>query len=131
MGDMRLLLDTCAFLWLAGQPAKLSAPAVAAIDDPQNILFLSDTSIWEILLKHTAGKLPLPEAPRTWVPKQTAFFQLHPVRISLEALFKSGELPLVHADPFDRLLAAQALVDDFKFISPDLPFRAFTVDCLW
>ena len=57
---MRLLLDTGTFLWLTGQPAKLSAPAIAAINDPQNELFLSDTSVWEIVLKHTADKLPLP-----------------------------------------------------------------------
>jgi PIN domain nuclease of toxin-antitoxin system len=128
---MRLLLDTCTFLWLTGQPAKLSAPAIAAINNPQNELFLSDTSVWEIVLKHTADKLPLPESPRIWLPKQTAFFQLQPVRISSEAIFKTADLPLVHRDPFDRLLAAQALVDGFKFISPDPPFRAFGVDCLW
>ena len=115
---MRLLLDACAFLWLAGQPAKLSAPVVAAINDSRNELFLSDTSIGEIVLKHTAGKLPLPEPPRTRIPKQTAFFQLEPVRITLEALFRSGELPPVHADPFDRLLAAQAMVGGFHFVSP-------------
>ena len=128
---MRLLLDTCAFLWLAGQPAKLSAPVVTALNDSQNELFFSDTSLWEIVLKHTAGKLPLPEPPRTWIPKQMAFFQLQPVRISPESIFKSGELPPVHLDPFDRLLAAQALLEGFKFVSPDPPFRAFAVDCLW
>lgn len=128
---MRLLLDTCAFLWLAGQPNRLSTAATAAVNDPQNGLFLSDTSVWEIVLKHTAGKLPLPEPPRLWVPKQVAFFQLQPVRISPAALFTSGELPPVHLDPFDRLLAAQALVEGFRFVSPDPPFHAFGVDCLW
>lgn len=128
---MRLLLDTCTFLWLAGQPARLSGPAAAAINDPGNELFLSDASIWEIVLKHAAGKLPLPGSPRTWIPQQTAFFQLQPVRITPEALFKSGELPLGHPDPFDRLLAAQALVSAFRFLSPDPPFRAFGMDCLW
>lgn len=128
---MRLLLDTCTFLWLAGQPGRLSVTATGAINDPQNELFLGETSAWKIVLKHTAGKLPLPEPPRLWIPKQVAFFQLQSVPISLAALFTSGELPLVHLDPFDRLLAAQALVDGFKFVSPDPPFRAFGVDCLW
>ncbi len=131
MGAMRLLLDTCTFLWLAGQPARLSAAATAAINDPQNELFLSDTSVWEIVLKHTAGKLPLPETPRLWIPKQAEFFQLQTVRISLSALFTCGELPPTHLDPFDRLLAAQALVAGFQFISPDPPFRTFGVNCLW
>ena len=96
---MRLLLDTCAFLWLAGQPAKLSAAATAAINDSQNELFLSDTSVWEIVLKHTAGKLPLPDPPRIWLPKQTIFFQIQPLRISPEAIFKTADLPLLHRDP--------------------------------
>ena len=78
-----------------------------------------------------ANKLPLPEPSRIWLPKQTAFFQIQTVRISPEAIFKTADLPLVHRDPFDRLLAAQSLVDGFKFISPDPPFRAFGVDCLW
>ena len=128
---MKLLLDTCAFLWLAGQPAKLSTVAAAAINDAQSEVFLSDTSIWEIVLKHSAGKLPLPEPPRIWIPQQTRFFQLQPARITPESLFKSGELPLTHADPFDRLLAAQALANGFKFLSPDAPFQSWGVDCLW
>ena len=61
---MRLLLDTCVFLWLATEPARLSRVAIAALDDEQNELFLSDASVWEIALKYQAGKLPLPDAPR-------------------------------------------------------------------
>lgn len=128
---MRLPLDTCSFLWLASQPAKLSATATSTLNDPQNELYLSDTSIWEIVLKNAAGKLPLPEAPGTWILKQVNFFQLQPLRISRPAIFKSGELAPVHPDPFDRLLAAQALIEGFKFISPDPPFRAMGVDCVW
>ena len=71
---MKLLLDTCAFLWLAAQPRRLSPAATAAIDNPNNLLFLSDTSVWEIALKFAAGKLPLPKAPKIWVPQQVAFF---------------------------------------------------------
>jgi PIN domain nuclease of toxin-antitoxin system len=61
---VNVLLDTCAFLWLAGQPSKLSPAAVAAIDDPSNEVFLSDATVWEIVLKYGAGKLPLPGPPR-------------------------------------------------------------------
>jgi len=128
---MRLLLDTCTFLWLAAQPAKLSAPATNALNDPQNSLLLSDTSLWEIVLKHAAGKLPLPETLRAWIPKQTAYFQIESLPIAAEALFRSGELPPLHQDPFDRLLAAQALTESLRLVSPDPPFRAFGVDCLW
>jgi len=128
---MKLLLDTCAFLWLAARPSKLSAAATAAINDPAQELHLSDVSIWEIVLKHAAGKLPLPEAPRIWIPRQIDFFQLRSVNIGSEALFRSGELPPVHQDPFDRLLASQALSEPFRLISPDAPFRAYGVSCVW
>ena len=128
---MRLLLDTCTFLWLAAEPSKISAPAAAALNDPANSLHLSDVSVWEIVLKHAAGKLPLPQKPRVWIPNRAAFFQLQRVPIEHEALFRSGELPPVHNDPFDRLLAAQALAEPFQFISPDAPFRAYGVTCIW
>ena len=65
---MRLLLDTCVFLWLTTEPSRLSQAATVALDDEQNELFLSDAGIWEITLKHKAGKLPLPDAPRRWIP---------------------------------------------------------------
>lgn len=128
---MNLLLDSCAFLWLAAKPGKLSRAAVAALEDPASELYLSDASVWEIVLKYGKGKLPLPEAPRTWIPRQLAFFQIQRAPIESEALFRSGELPPIHHDPFDRLLAAQALVEPFLFVSPDAPFRAFAVACIW
>jgi PIN domain nuclease of toxin-antitoxin system len=103
---VNLLLDTCAFLWLAAEPDRLSLPARTAFDDVSNSLFLSDVSTWEIVLKHQTGKLSLPEAPRIWLPKQTTFFDLQRLPIDLESLFTSGELPAMHRDPFDRLLCA-------------------------
>ncbi len=65
---MRILLDTCEFLWLVSGDAKLSASAASAIRDPQNEVFLSVVSFWEISLKHSLGKLPLPQTPAQFVP---------------------------------------------------------------
>lgn len=128
---MKLLLDTCAFFWLAGEPAKLSREAAAAIDDPANTIYLSYVTLWEIVLKNSAGKLPLPGAPRLWVPEQIRFFGLTIVDLSPEAIFRSGELPRVHNDPFDRLLAATAIIEDCTVISPDPPFRALGARTIW
>lgn len=128
---MKLLLDTCAFLWLATEPTRLSATATEAINDETNDRFLSDVTLWEITLKHFAGKLPLPEPPGDWLPKQTAFFDLQPLIINAESIFLSGELPDVHRDPFDRLLAAQAIGGAFRFVSIDRIFDNLTVDRLW
>jgi PIN domain nuclease of toxin-antitoxin system len=71
VGLVRYLLDTCAFLWLAQQPDMISPRAAVAINDASNDLFLSDVSILEIVLKHSAGKLPLPGAPRTETVEET------------------------------------------------------------
>lgn len=128
---MNLLLDTCALLWLAADPDRLSAPARAALDDTANRLFLSDVAVWEIVLKHQTGRLPMPEAPRTWIPKQTAFFELQRQPIDLESLFRSGELPAIHRDPFDRLLCGQAMTHDLIVLTPDLPFQGLGAKTLW
>ena len=128
---MNLLLDTCAFLWLSAEPERLSGPAREAMDDPSNVLLLSDVTVWEIVRKHQAGKLPLPESPRTWLPRQTAFFDLQRQPIDLESLFRSGELPAIHRDPFDRLLCAQAIVHGFTVLTPDPPFQRLGAATLW
>lgn len=90
---MNLLLDTCTFLWLAAEPEKLSQPAKDAFDDDANAFYLSDASCWEIVLKYSAGKLPLPAAPRIWIPRQVSFFQLLTLPIEREAIFTTGDSP--------------------------------------
>jgi len=131
MGVVNLLLDTCAFLWLAGDPSRISPAAAAAIDEPCNVLLLSDVSVWEVVLKHAVGKLPLPEPPRIWIPRQVSFFQLTRQAIDFEALFRSGELPAMHRDPFDRLLAAQALAHQLTIVRPDVPLRQLGANTFW
>ncbi len=131
MGAVRYLLDTCAFLWLAQQPAMVSPRAAAAIDDAGNELFVSDVSIWEITLKHSAGRLPLPGAPRRWIPAKLSYHQLQSLRLDHAALYRSGELPRVHPDPFDRLLAAQAIEGGMTLLSPDAPLSLLGAARLW
>jgi len=128
---MNLLLDTCAFLWLAAEPRRLSKAARAALNDSSNSLVLSDVTLWEIVLKNQAGKLPMPEAPRSWIPKQIAFFQMQPQPIDSESIFRSGDLPATHRDPFDRLLCAQAVVHRLTVVTPDLPYRELGATTLW
>lgn len=128
---MRLLLDTCAFLWLATEPSRLSQTATNALDDEQNELFLSDVSIWEITLRHKAGKLPLPDAPRLWIPDELQFHGIQSVPIASEAMFVACELPGDHRDPFDRLIAAHAQLGGFQLISPDDAFKTLGIVPLW
>ncbi len=131
MGFVKLLLDTCAFLWLALPQGKLSPTATSMLDDPANLLFLSDTSVWEISLKHAAGKLPLPDQPRNWLPRRLAFFQVQPLALTHSAFFRSGELPRVHSDPFDRLLAAHAIEEGMTVLSPDPPLSILGASRVW
>jgi PIN domain nuclease of toxin-antitoxin system len=131
MGFVRLLLDTCTFLWLAQQPAMISPTAATAINDPSNDLFLSDTTVLEIVLKYSAGKLPLPGAPNAWIPEKVRFHQLQSLALTREAVYRSGDLPRVHADPFDRLLAAQAIESEMTLISPDAPLSLLGASRIW
>jgi PIN domain nuclease of toxin-antitoxin system len=128
---VNLLLDTCTLVWLAAEPSQLSLPACTALDDEANRLYLSDVTVWEIVLKHQTGKLPMPEVPRTWLPKQAAFFDLQRQPLDLESIFRSGELPAIHRDPFDRLLCAQALTHGLTVLTPDPPFAQLGATTLW
>lgn len=128
---MRYLLDTCTFLWLAQQPKMLSSKATAMLNDAEAELFASDVSIWEITLKHSAGKLPLPDAPRLWIPRKFVYHKLHPLPLTCEVIFRSGELPRSHTDPFDRLLAAQAMEAGLTILSPDTPLSLLGASRIW
>jgi PIN domain nuclease of toxin-antitoxin system len=125
------LLDTCSFLWLALQPTRLSNTAAAVLNDAENVLFFSHASAWEITLKHSAGKLSLPDTPRLWLAPRLHFFQVQPLPIEMEGLILSGELPCEHSDPFDRLLAAQAISRGFSIITPDRWFSLLGALQVW
>lgn len=128
---MKLLLDTCCFLWLALEPGKISKAASQAFDDPANARLMSDASILEIILKYSKGKLPLPGEPRAWLPDRLAFFRIQPLPISHDSIFRSGELPRVHNDPFDRLLAAQSIEESMIILSPDEPLSLLGASRIW
>ena len=128
---MRYLLDTCTFIWLALPQGRLSPVAQSIINDPANELYLSDVSVWEICLKHTAGKLPLPDAPRVWLPSRLSFFQITTLPLTHDSYFRSGELPPVHKDPFDRLLAAHAMEVGLIVLSPDEPLAQLGASRVW
>jgi len=128
---MTLLLDTCAFIWLTQEPQRLSATAQSAIDDSANLLVFSHVSIWEMHLKHMAGKLFLPEPPRQWIPLQLAAWTISELPLHLNAIQRTSDLPPIHRDPFDRMLVAQALEAGFGIISPDDFFPDYGVPVVW
>lgn len=127
---MRILLDTCEFLWLVTGDAKLSMAAVSAVRDPQNQVFLSAVSFWEISLKHSLGKLPLPQPPAQFVPLQREKHLIAPLASDEAAVGQLSGLPLLHRDPFDRMLICQALAHGLTFASSDSLARQYAVALL-
>jgi PIN domain nuclease of toxin-antitoxin system len=127
---MRILLDTCEFLWLITGDAKLAPAVVAAVRDPQNQVFLSVVSFWEISVKHSLGKLPLPQSPARFVPLQREKHLLAPLALDETAVALLSALPTLHRDPFDRMLICQAQAHGLTLASSDALVRQYPVTLL-
>lgn len=131
MEETRVLLDTHAFLWAASEAPELGPVARTRLSDPTCVPLLSIASIWEMAIKVSLGKLrlrlPLDELIRGGV--REAGVSLLPIR--LEHALGVTALPFHHRDPFDRLLAAQALSERVPILSADAMFDAYGVRRLW
>ena len=128
---MRLLLDTHTALWMFAGSREISPALEQDLTDPANELFFSDASAWEIVIKHSLGKLALPSAPEVFVTAMVAQHNISRLPISLEAIFAWGRLPMIHRDPFDRLLIAQANCDGCSLVSCDLEIGKYQVAVHW
>jgi len=124
---VRLLLDTHAFLWAVAEPARLGATARAAIMDGGNAVFVSAATAWEIAIKEALGRLAFPVA-RFLAEVEAAGFAHLPIRA--EHALAAGALPRHHADPFDRMLVAQAGLEGLTLISEDAALAAYGVRLL-
>ena len=127
---MKILLDTCEFLWLVSGDAKLSAIVSAAIRDPNNQVFLSAVSFWEISVKHGLGKLPLPQPPAQFIPQQREKHLVSSLALDETAVARLGGLPALHRDPFDRMLVCQAQAHTLTLASSDPLIRQYPVTLL-
>jgi PIN domain nuclease of toxin-antitoxin system len=106
---MRILVDTHLFLWYISADPQLPVAFRDAIRDPGNEVYLSAASEWEAVIKHAAGKLPLPEAPAEYLPRQREAHHIAALPIDEGAFIHLAALPPIHRDPFDRVLIAQAI----------------------
>jgi PIN domain nuclease of toxin-antitoxin system len=127
---MRILLDTCEFLWLVAGDTKLSPLVATAVRDPQNTVFLSAVSFWEICVKHSLGKLPLPQPPAQFVPQQRDKHLIAPLVLDEAAVAQLSGLPGLHRDPFDRMLICQAMAHGLTLASSDSLVRQYPVALL-
>lgn len=128
---MRFLLDTHSFLWYLADDPKLSRKAEAAISDPDNEIWISAASLWEIAIKSSLGKLRLTEPFGELIPYQLSLNSIEVLRIQVDHLSLVSELPFHHRDPFDRLLVAQSRVERVPLISLDPLFDTYEVERVW
>lgn len=128
---MTVLLDTCAVIWATLAPSSLSAHARRAIADANSVVMVSAASAWEIATKVRLGRLPgVEELERNYLDAMAdAGYTL--LAIDTQAALRAGRLASEHRDPFDRMIAAQALALDIPVISPDAAFDQLAVRRLW
>ena len=128
---MRVLLDTQAFLWWVDEASHLSSRARTAIAAPDNEVFLSIASCWEIAIKVSLGKLRLKTPPKRFFPEQLAANAFELLGVELDHVCRVATLPFHHRDPFDRLLVAQAIEEDLTVVSTDEVFERYGVSRIW
>lgn len=125
---MRLLLDTHLVLWwMNGEASRISKKGLAALGSEGMEPVVSAVTIWEVAIKRGLGKL---EAPDDLLPQlEGAGVELLPVSARHADLVTS--LPLHHRDPFDRLLVAQAALEEIALVSDDKAFRRYDIEIVW
>jgi PIN domain nuclease of toxin-antitoxin system len=128
---MKLLLDTCTFLWLISDSPALSSQARELFSSPENEACLSTVSTWEIAIKHSLGRLPLPESPQRFIPVQREKHGIESLSLDEESTLQVLRLPLLHNDPFDRMLVCQAIVQGLTILTPDSLISQYPVRVMW
>ena len=130
---MSILIDTKVFLWAAGAEGHLSESARTLLDDPDQEIFFSSASAWEIAIKWSKGRLTLPGRPAEVVHRIVTAAGLSQLSISVHDVCTVAELPEHHTDPFDRLLVAQAKTNRLKLMTANPILERYDVDviALW
>jgi len=114
-----ILLDTCALLWLAIEPDRLSEAAREGLAAAGEFVWVSSISAWEIGWKHRCGKLELSLAPDAWWLRALEQHALKELPISAAIALRSATLPSLHRDPADRFLIATAQEHNLVLLTPD------------
>ena len=123
---MNLLLDTHVFLWLQSSPERLG-DHLAVVEDRSNDLTVSAASAWEIAIKYEIGRLSLPEAPSRYVPGRIRAIGARALPVEHSHALAVASLPALHRDPFDRLLVAQAQLEDMTILTVDRAVARYAV----
>ena len=124
---MDLLLDTHVFLWWDATPEEIAEAALAAIRSPENSVFVSSASVWEIAIKRQVGRLGFSGSPVEAIARNGFL----PLPILPQHAERAGALPLLHTDPFDRMLVAQAQFASMTLVTADRKIAGYPVAQLW
>lgn len=126
-----ILLDTHVFIWLDIAPEKLSATAKRLIIDPNQVLYLSLVSVWEMQIKMQLNKLSLHNGLRETIQAQQAINQVQLLPIRVDHVLALDMLPFHHRDPFDRLLIAQTHIEGYTLLTNDGDIEKYDVKTVW
>lgn len=124
---MNLLLDTSIFLWMITDDDRLSATLRSAVRDPDNRVFLSVVSVWEIVIKHQIHKLKLPQPAWGYITRARERHAVESLPLEEAALVHLAKLPAVHRDPFDRMLVCQAIEHNLRLATTDEVLQHYPV----
>jgi PIN domain nuclease of toxin-antitoxin system len=128
---VRYLLDTHAFLWWAVDDPRLSPRFREILKDPANDIYFSAASAWEIAIKHRLGHLRFSEDAGRYVSEQIAGNGFMTLSIDVRHALHVSTLPLIHRDPFDRLLIAQSQLEDLRLLTADPAITAYGIPTIW
>jgi len=126
---VKLLIDTCALIWLLTEERPLPARIRSALADAD--VMVSAVSAWEIAIKYAKGGLHLNEPPDRLVPAARARYGFAALPIDEESALHIGKLPALHADPFDRMLVSQAIVHGLTIVTPDPLVTQYPARTIW
>ena len=128
---MRLLLDSHVFLWSVDQVDRLPPPVYELIADTRNRAVVSVATTWELTLKALSGKLRLPKPPDEHFMEHVERFGCDLLAVHQRHVAALQELPAIHGDPFDRMLVAQALVEDLDLVTGDEILQRYPIRTIW
>ncbi|MGB0183954.1 MAG: type II toxin-antitoxin system VapC family toxin [Opitutales bacterium] len=128
---MKLLLDTCTFLWMIDSVEHLSPVAREKLEDRGNELVLHQASAWEIQLKHQSGKLHLKKDPAEMIREGLQKHEVAYRTLRDAEIWHLAKLPDHHRDPFDRILISAALCHGMKLVTPDSRIQSYPVPVIW
>jgi Uncharacterized protein conserved in bacteria len=128
---VKLLVDTCTFLWILGGARELSARVAELYQSPDNEVYLSAVSAWEIAVKHANGRLALPEPPERLIPVERDRRGIASLPFDEESALHVSRLPVLHRDPFDRMLVSQAIVHGMTILTPDRLITQYPARTIW